>query len=69
MHAGPARAGARLEVFDATGRPVRTFGAAGAQAATWDGIADNGRRVGAGIYLFRLTDGERATTAKAVITD
>ncbi len=66
---GPARAGARLEVFDATGRPVRTLGAAGSTTVTWDGIADNGRRVGAGIYLFRLTDGERATTAKAVVTD
>ncbi len=66
---GPARPGALLEIYDAAGRPVRSLDASGQRAIEWDGLTDSGRRVGAGIYLFRLIDGERATTAKAVVTD
>lgn len=53
------------EVFDVTGRRVRTLrpsGASSADAQTgliqWDGRSDRGRRVPAGVYFVRATDGE-----------
>ena len=54
-----ARGGpARLELFDAGGRRVRTLLAgdlaAGDHEATWDGRDDRGRAVAAGAYVARL---------------
>ncbi|MFN8547985.1 MAG: FlgD immunoglobulin-like domain containing protein [Candidatus Eisenbacteria bacterium] len=54
---------ARLDVFDAMGRRVRTLPSAkwtvGWQEVRWDGKDDAGRRVAAGIYQVRLaTPGE-----------
>ncbi len=52
---------ARLEVFDLGGRRVRQLAdgtrAAGRWSQGWDLADDGGRRVGAGIYLARLTTG------------
>ena len=49
---------ARLDIFDLSGRLVRTLMnrplGAGEQALTWDGLAANGRSVHAGIYFVRL---------------
>ena len=54
----PRTAVASLEVFDISGRLVRTLAtgarAAGSQAVRWDGTDGGGRPVGAGVYLLRL---------------
>ena len=48
----------RLRVFDLLGQPVRTFvdapRSAGHHAVTWHGRDDEGRSVGAGVYLIEL---------------
>jgi hypothetical protein len=47
-----------LEIFDLAGRRVRTLAAgtqtAGPHEVTWDGRANGGQRLGAGLYLCRL---------------
>lgn len=49
----------RLEVFDAQGRRVRTLAdrafEPGTHAIAWDGTDAGGRRVGPGVYLYRVT--------------
>jgi flagellar hook assembly protein FlgD len=49
----------RLTVFDAQGRAVRELArgewAAGEHAVAWDGSDRSGRRVGAGVYVARLS--------------
>ena len=62
----PRGARARLEVFDASGRRVRTlvneWKAAGEHAVVWTGDDAAGQRVEAGVYFCRLEAGEfRAT--------
>ncbi|MFO7676625.1 MAG: M20/M25/M40 family metallo-hydrolase [bacterium] len=64
----PARHGSRLRVYGATGRLVRSLDVAGRTEAGWDGLDESGRRASAGSYLFRLVDGRRATTLRAVLT-
>ncbi len=52
---------ARLTVYDASGRHVRTLVdgpmAAGSHAVQWDGRDDSGRDVGAGVYFYNLVAG------------
>jgi hypothetical protein len=49
----------RLDVFDLSGRRVRTVAEGaylpGAYTVTWDGSDASGRRAGAGVYFFRLS--------------
>lgn len=62
---GPARA--RLEVYDLTGRRIRTLAvplAAGSGTAVWRGRDAADRPVGSGVYLVRFWDGERALVRK-----
>jgi hypothetical protein len=61
----------RLEVFDASGRHVRTL-AAGTREATrhevqWNGRDDAGTEVASGVYFYRLTAGELTLTHKMVL--
>lgn len=65
----PARTGALVTIYDATGRAVRSLAADNRRELLWDGQTESGARVQAGIYLVRLADGEQTTTAKAIITD
>ncbi len=65
----PLSSDVTLEVFDAIGRQVRALDAGGKVDIAWDGKDDFGRKVGPGIYLFRLTDRATSTTAKAILTD
>ncbi len=69
----PARAPARIEVFDVAGRRVRALldatMDAGPHAATWDGRDDAGSRVAAGVYLARLTALGRSSTVRMVVLD
>ena len=64
----PARAPVRLEVFDASGRLVRSvldgWQPAGEHEARWDGNDLDGRPVRAGIYFYRLEAGERSATRR-----
>jgi hypothetical protein len=57
----PAATEARLAIYDGSGRNVRTLTSgpqpAGVHTATWDGTDQLGRKVGAGVYLVRLTAG------------
>jgi hypothetical protein len=52
---------ARLEIFDASGRLVRTLidrpMTAGAHQILWDGLDADGRDVGSGVYFYRLRAG------------
>ena len=66
----PATGWADLRVYDPLGRLVRVLAAreftAGHSSVTWDGTDDAGRRVPAGIYLYRLQSGEVTLTRRAV---
>ena len=62
--------GARLTVFDATGRAVRSFDhgfTAGLNQVTWDGSDAHGVPVGAGIYFYRLDVGALSFSRKMVL--
>src|SRR5262249_39695055 len=58
--AGPAA----LEVRDLSGRLVR--GMSGAGEFTWDGRDDNGARVPAGLYFYRVTSAHGVSTGRSV---
>jgi hypothetical protein len=62
---------ARLEVFDAGGRRVRSLGSeahppSGSGAVLWDGRDDAGARVPAGVYFARVTAGKAVATRTMV---
>lgn len=67
----PSRGMARVEVFDVTGRRVRTLTegtrSPGPHAVSWDGRDDRGARLGGGIYFVRLTTGSMSRNAKVVL--
>ena len=62
----------RVEVWDVSGRVVRTLGAgmmpAGPQQLTWDGRFADGRIAGTGLYLVRVQAGDRVLSAKVLRT-
>jgi hypothetical protein len=64
-------AAVRLDIFDASGRHVRTLVAerrdAGGYEAQWDGRDDAGCRVASGVYLYRLRAGDVTLTRKMVL--
>ena len=65
---GTASQNAIIDVFDASGRRVRTLVAGdlapGPQAVAWDGRGDGGDAVSAGVYLARVQLGDVAQTVK-----
>ena len=67
----PAAARARLALYDASGRRVRTLVegslSAGSRAIAWDGKDDRGARVGAGVYFAQLTAGGAEVRSKVVL--
>ena len=69
----PASGTARLEVFDRSGRLVRTVtsgkAVAGTHAVTWDRNDNAGMSVAAGVYIARLTAGTDRISTKLVLTD
>lgn len=66
----PGATRARLEMFNAAGRPVRLLVdavlEAGEHAAWWDGRNDRGEAVGSGVYFYRLQAGEFSATQALV---
>jgi hypothetical protein len=64
-------AGARLEIFDARGRRVRTLldgpQAPGAHVVRWNGCDAAGRRLPAGVYLTRLETATGTSTLKLAL--
>jgi hypothetical protein len=67
----PATGDARLAVFDAQGRRVRTLvdgpSTPGRHEVEWDGRDEAGARVGAGVFWVRLEHGGR-TLARRLVT-
>lgn len=67
----PAQVAVSLQVYDVTGRIVRTLARgpmpAGAHVARWDGRDSNGRRVPAGVYLYRLRAGSFESTGRLTL--
>lgn len=60
-------AGARLELFDATGRRVREWQPPpGDEVVAWDGTSADGERMPAGIYLARVSDARGEAHARIV---
>ena len=60
-----------LEVFDLTGRRVRTlvqeFRGAGTHEVVWRGLDESGRRVASGVYLYKLRAGSFVETRRMVL--
>jgi hypothetical protein len=68
----PAASGARLRIFDASGRLVRVVAdrrfAAGTQAILWDARNEQGERVAPGVYLAEVEAGGRRESQKLVVS-
>jgi|GEM_PF-719378 len=66
---GPADATVRL--YDVSMRPVRTIDAPGRAAGpvevTWDGLADDGRRVANGAYIYTVEAGGRRLSGRILV--
>ncbi len=67
-----APAAVTLRIYDVSGRLVRTLldrapHAAGRHEAVWDGTGDQGRRLAAGAYLYRIEAGGRVETRRMVM--
>ncbi|MBM3307716.1 MAG: hypothetical protein FJY74_05270 [Candidatus Eisenbacteria bacterium] len=60
-----------LEVFDVSGRLVRTlvdgFVSEGVRSASWDGRDGEGKEVGSGVYFCRMKAGETEQTVKMTL--
>jgi hypothetical protein len=67
----PHAADVQLGVYDISGRRVALVASgnlpAGSYQKAWDGLGDNGSRVQAGVYFYRLRAGSEVRTATAVL--
>jgi hypothetical protein len=67
----PAASRAVLAVYGVDGRLVKTLASgelkAGVHGFAWDASDDSGKRVSAGVYLYRLVAGKRVLMCKAVL--
>ncbi|HEX5132646.1 MAG TPA: FlgD immunoglobulin-like domain containing protein, partial [Candidatus Krumholzibacteria bacterium] len=67
----PERGNVEVSVYDVAGRRVATIfsgeRSAGDHAVEWNGVGDNGERVGAGIYFCRIEAGTRSVTRKMLV--
>jgi hypothetical protein len=67
----PEASDVTLVVYDAAGRRVRTLVDTamppGNQAAAWDGLDNDGKRVASGVYFYRLEAGSFVQTRRMVL--
>jgi len=67
----PKRLNVRLEVFDIAGRLVTRLGGgiyqAGPHKIEWNGVDANGSPVSSGVYVYRLSAGNRAISKKMIL--
>lgn len=67
----PSRGRTALEIYDVSGRLVRTLvdGTldAGRHERLWDGTDDAGREIGSGLYFYRVTFGEESKSRKMIL--
>jgi len=67
----PEVGGARVDLYDTSGRRVRSFAAperAGASLSwSWDGTDDAGHAVAAGVYVLRAETAQSRATKKLVV--
>jgi hypothetical protein len=65
--------GIELNIFDITGRLVKSFGslpaALGSTQISWDGTDNTGRRVSSGTYIIRITTERDAVNRTVVLID
>lgn len=68
----PKRSDLRLEIFDATGKLVKTLVsesvAAGFHSSTWDGTDEKGHKVASGSYTYRLSSGSTVLSRTMILT-
>jgi flagellar hook assembly protein FlgD len=64
---------APIRVYDVAGRLVKTLvsgtGEAGPHEVVWDATSDHGRRVGAGVYFYKMTAGSWQSQRKVVFLE
>lgn len=69
----PSAGRVNLSVYDINGSLVKTLEdgvlEAGRRTTTWNRTANNGSRVASGTYFYRLTVGDKVSSAKAVVVD
>jgi cytochrome c peroxidase/cytoskeletal protein CcmA (bactofilin family) len=69
----PTQRDVRLEVFDISGRMVKTLArgtfSPGLHTLQWDGSGDGGTRLHAGVYLYRLMAGKDVAKRKMILVD
>jgi hypothetical protein len=67
----PTAGNARLVVYNAAGQVVRTLVdgvvEAGSHEISWDGTDNFGRSVASGVYMYRLTSGDRQTVRRMTL--
>jgi hypothetical protein len=67
----PKDAGVSLKVYNLAGQLVKTLVSgpekAGYKGVAWDGRSERGKKVGAGVYFYRLLAGEFTATRKMVV--
>jgi hypothetical protein len=60
-----------VEIYDIMGRKVKTlvndYRPAGLYSVIWDSNNDHGDKVASGVYLYKLTSGDKVTTKKMVM--
>jgi hypothetical protein len=57
----------RLRVYDLAGRQMRSYAVTGSGLLRWDGRDASGLQLPEGIYFFRLEQGPRCVTCKALL--
>jgi cytochrome c peroxidase len=69
----PVASDVSLEVYDVTGRAVKTLVKgtldAGAHSIQWSGIANGGTRLPSGVYMYRLQAGKNSAQRKLILVD